>query len=210
MPRRSAFDAPPSKPVRSWSPPEGVWAGRALFAGLGAGITILSAVVALVVASSMPLDRGKIIVLTTGFVLPWVGCAVVVVMRIRHGLRWRWISYLIGAITLPNLLMLAVIGIWRLSLSWRATDFDAAAWRAEEGRAWMVDDLLDRDLLEGRPLAEIEALLGPDEAAPRQVGYPDPFGYYVGGERQWVGVEWLVLQFDENGVVTSTELVGND
>ena len=97
--------------------------------------------------------------------------------------------------------------------------FDAAAWRQSkdgprsDARVWMVDDFLAHHSPVGRPVAEIDTLLGPDDIAP---GATRGRGNWKDCDRLWclghergfisIDAEWLVLRVDASGTVTEAKL----
>ncbi len=160
------------------------------------------------------------IALRLGFkvnLLPWVPWALgigIVVLRWRQGPQWRWLSFAIGS---GSAVVVAVVGLVALVIGyhwWMLTDFDAAAWRQAhttdgQTRLRMVDDLLDRDLLVGRTVGDVDQLLGVDDSwdgtgyASERLG-SDPVGdwervWALGGRR--FRFEWLLLDVDERGIV---------
>ncbi|MBD1915773.1 hypothetical protein H6F55_08620 [Phormidium sp. FACHB-322] len=74
-------------------------------------------------------------------------------------------------------------------------------------RLCMVDDLLAKYLLLGRPQAGVIELLGPPEP---QKGFADyDMVYRLGPERQFISIdyEWLVIKLDAAGHVSDASLV---
>ncbi len=66
--------------------------GRLLFFALGLAIMVASA-----------FDNAL-------WFLPWAGGAAVVTLRLTRGKAYRWISYIAGAVALPLLLIVAILG----------------------------------------------------------------------------------------------------
>ena len=108
------------------------WHGRFLFFALGLGTTVST------------LFGGWT------WMLPWAGGAAVVTLRLTRGKAYRWISYIAGAVALPLLLIVAILGWFasgRVSERLERTSFDAVVWQAAAGgryedRIRMIDDLL--------------------------------------------------------------------
>jgi hypothetical protein len=93
------------------------------------------------------------------------------------------------------------------------TQFNAALWNdpklsAEPTyvRLCMVDDLLAKYLLLGRPQAGVIELLGPPEPQNGFAGYD--MVYRLGPERQFISIdyEWLVIKLDAAGHVSDAAI----
>ncbi|MBW4482329.1 MAG: hypothetical protein KME14_07285 [Tildeniella torsiva UHER 1998/13D] len=74
-------------------------------------------------------------------------------------------------------------------------------------RLCMVDDLLAKYLLLGRPQAGVIELLGPPDPQNGFVGYD--MVYMLGPERSFISIdyEWLVIKLDGAGHVNDAELM---
>jgi hypothetical protein len=94
------------------------------------------------------------------------------------------------------------------------TQFNPATWNdpalsadPTHVRLCMVDDLLAKYLLLGRPQAGVIELLGPPEP---QNGFADyDMVYKLGPERSFISIdsEWLVIELDAAGHVNAAKLV---
>ncbi len=94
------------------------------------------------------------------------------------------------------------------------TEFDAAQWNDPtlstepiHVRLCMVDDLLAKYLLLGRPQKGVIELLGPPET---QNGFADyDMVYRLGPERQFISIdyEWLVIKLDAAGHVNDAAVL---
>lgn len=94
------------------------------------------------------------------------------------------------------------------------TQFNAAQWNDPAlsaaptyVRLCMVDDLLAKYLLMGRPQKGVVELLGPPEP---QNGFADyDMVYMLGPERQFISIdyEWLVIKLDAAGHVNDAKVV---
>lgn len=144
--------------------------------------------------------------------------AVLLFLRIRRGAQWRWLSYAVGVVLVWGALLAFLFGGPVLDEWFNTRDFDAERWRAaelgtSETRVWMVDDLMKRPLV-GMKVADVDALLGPDDG-PKGTGYGS--GYWTDWDRVWwlgpergfirIDSEWLVLRVDDAGVVREAQLV---
>ena len=94
--------------------------GRLVFAGAGFGGYIAAAVGA--VAAQFVRGGGlalQIVAITLGC-LPWALGIGLIVMRVRRGKQWRWLSYFGGMFFLPLLAVLAVlaVGAWQGIRNW--------------------------------------------------------------------------------------------
>jgi hypothetical protein len=90
------------------------------------------------------------------------------------------------------------------SISWKANALDGnPMWPT---RLRMVDDLMERHLLDGRSREEVESLLGPGPHTPL---FPDwDVAYRLGPERSFYRIdsEWLVIRLDSSGRVKEYRL----
>ena len=142
--------------------------------------------------------------------LPWLALVPLIVLRRHLGLRV--VSYLFGTLT-PIVVPLAFFALffWGNELL-HERSFDAESWRAQQEyeiekwtpRQRMVDDLIDGGRLNGLTRAQVLELLGPpvDEDFPHGASSSD-IHYHVGQERGFLAIdsEWLLIDFDESGVV---------
>jgi hypothetical protein len=201
---------PPQSSVGSPSPSAGrKWAQRLLFFVAGIAMTRVAAKL----ADRIPGPDGVVELLILGA----VGMALLV-LRMRRGEQWRWLSYAVGVVVVWGALLAFLFGGPAAAAWLNTSDFDAEEWRSaelgrSETRVWMVDDLLERPLV-GMKVADVDALLGPDDSA-RGTGYGA--GYWDGWDRVWwlgpergfirIDSEWLVLRVDDAGVVREAKLV---
>lgn len=103
---------------------------------------------------------------------------------------------------------------------WYSRPFDSATWKATKGdtsdyapRLYMVDYLMERQLLLGKTKSEVLELLGePDRAnaGVRQdvVSYDRDLIYWLGPERSFLRIdsEMLVIDIGDDGLVTGVYL----
>lgn len=189
----------------------GRWGERALFFSLGA---------------SMPFFAGRWV----GNLLPGpdgieelafeaaVGVAFLV-LRVVRGPSWRWLSYTVGVASAWMMFLVLLLGPSTIANYVNQRNFDADAWRSavpgrSETRVWMVDDLLAHHSPVGRPVAEIDELLGPDDSE-RGSGWGR--GCFPTWDRAWwlgdgrgffpIDSEWLVLRVGPGGDVTEFRVV---
>jgi hypothetical protein len=120
-----------------------------------------------------------------------------------------------GVLLTPYLMLFGTIGWQGLEERMARRPFEPAAWRAataypvdaEPLRLRMVDDLLERRLLDGRTRAEVVALLG----APPATGYFRDYDlvYLLGPERSFLSIdsEWLGVRFGPDGRVAEAALL---
>lgn len=130
-------------------------------------------------------------------------------------------TFKIAALVLaaPIVVCAAVMGFLslrpRVEAYRHAITFEPAAWKARSRdndfmwptRLRMIDDLLQRHLLEDATRARVEALLGPADDTPyfRQWDLV----YHLGPERGFMRIdsEWLVLRLGQAGRVTEYRVV---
>jgi len=146
--------------------------------------------------------------------LPALILALVVIGRVRRGRTYRPVAFVAGVacvyvLTLGSLLAGPAVNDYRH----RAT-FDTSRWRGNAradpmypARLTMIDDLLERRLLEGATRDSVAQLLGPRDST----AY---FGdwelvYWLGPERGLIRIdsEWLVVAFGPDGRVTTARIV---
>ena len=138
-----------------------------------------------------------------------VGAAFLVLLALRSTtrLRVRWRSFAAGAVAFGAVV---VIRPWLdpdIAGGHLWCRFEADAWREASGtrsetRLWMIDDYLASHSPVGRPLAEIDSLLGKDDLN----GY-EHLGtreWWLGSERGMIRIdsETLVVEADDRGTVT--------
>jgi hypothetical protein len=132
--------------------------------------------------------------------------------------RTNWL--LAGALAGVALLIVAIYAGWILFRA-PAEDyahrmrFDAAVWRQAppgDDASWpvrlrMVDDLIDRKLLDGLTTTEVRSLLGPVEPTEKFRNWH--MVYYLGPERGLFRIdsEWFVILFDGELKVAKYEIV---
>jgi len=179
--------------------PESTGAGRALFAAAGAAVTSLFLVFHLL-GGGWADDLPRIL-------LPaLIVAASLAAVRIRYGSRWRWASFLGGALlaSMPSIAhTCAPTGLDEVSRWAKTRRFDAATWVDDKRlRVWMVDDFLTRIPVVGWQRAQIEALLGPpDDDDERGVRYD------LGNERlQSWDSETLEIDYDPAGRVVAARV----
>ncbi len=119
-------------------------------------------------------------------------------------------------ILVPGVIILMFFGYPALNDRWHRQDFDSAAWKdtsfAVVSQDWpprltMVDDLLSsRNHLAGLSRREVVVLLGEPDPTPYFPGYSA--NYLLGPKRSFMrsGFEWLVVEFDDGGMVASAEI----
>lgn len=119
----------------------------------------------------------------------------------------------------PRLAVLAALAVATIAAgAWWATagQFDPEAWQANRHRPLtgppridMIDDLLERHELVGRPRATVVALLG----EPEETDYFREYDmvYWLGPERGLISIdsEWLVLRLSGDGRVTERRVVSD-
>lgn len=131
---------------------------------------------------------------------------ILLVFDAKKGLPFRWGAFLVGALAFGACVVVRPWAdpdflkghLWRRfeAQTWR----DASYWSSE--RLWMIDDYLDAHSPVGRPLAEIDALLGKDDLRGQEHLGAREWG--LGPERGFIRIdsETLVLEADERGTVT--------
>jgi hypothetical protein len=117
-------DAPPTpvpdpvRPPRGWRLPEAAWPGRIIFFACGAAITVACFFAAMwysfaAYSAGSPLPDWPGVLLAS---IPVLVFAWIVVMRVRRGKRWRWLSFLAGGYppaAIAVLLVLFFVRSWK-------------------------------------------------------------------------------------------------
>ncbi|MCX7427606.1 MAG: hypothetical protein NTW96_18495 [Planctomycetia bacterium] len=146
--------------------------------------------------------------------LPWIGVAVVLLVRFVKGRSIRVGFYFLGTVT-PVAILIGWLCFGPLVEDRiHRQKFNLETWRdqqqGEENAMWpprlcMVDDLMSSGKLDGLTSSQVVELLGP----PHDKSFP--FGctqcdihYYLGPERGFFRIdsEWLFIALDKDGKVT--------
>jgi hypothetical protein len=134
--------------------------------------------------------------------------------RNRKGYPLR--IYAFTGLAILFLLVLGLIAFPMIDDYAHRIPFDSTMWkdstRVFVGSEWpprlcMVDDLLARHRLVGMRRPEIVSLLG--DSPPKRYFRNHSLVYWLGPERGFIRMdsEWLAIDIDDQGVVTSAELV---
>ena len=126
---------------------------------------------------------------------------VLLVVDARLGVPFRRWSYLVGALVLGGCV---VVRPWldpKFAAGRLWCRFDADAWRGvkesrSDARLWMIDDYLASHSPIGRPVAEIDALLGENDLHGRE---------HLGAREWWLGSERGLLRIDSETLVIETD-----
>lgn len=129
---------------------------------------------------------------------------VLMVLEAKKGLPLRRNAFLLGALALGAAVCVrpwcdpgfAAGRLW--------CRFDAEAWRDVEAnrsdaRLWMIDDYLAEHSPVGRPVTEIDALLGKDELQG---------GEHIGSREWWLGAERGMIRIDSETLVLDVDGAG--
>lgn len=128
-----------------------------------------------------------------------------VVKRRVNPLR-KWYFWTCWAVVTPLLYFLIVVAFMNYSFPPRASvEFSSDQWiQNKEIRIQMIDDLIDKQLLDSKNEEQVVTILGiPEEDSPYFQSTDRELIYYLGRE-SGIGVdsEWLLIWF-ENGRVSS-------
>src|SRR5688572_19759432 len=161
----------PVRPPRGLRLPRALWPGRMLFFALGLGSTGVAAVVFLVLYAT----RGDPVPADVAFALPLLPAAYFCYRAHRDGPHWRWRSYALGAMSafFFGALVLRIAAPPAGTTTRPLPAFDTVAWQdagAEPtiDRTAMAAEFLVYQRPFGRPIASIDAMLGPDDPALRK------------------------------------------
>lgn len=190
------------------------WPRLAWFAAGSAGCVAAYAVAGAVLGRG-PLPAADDVPLVGLLLVPLLLIAGAFAARAMAGRSVRPLAFAAGTLLPPAVLVgLFVLGPVLADHRHR-TSFEAAAWRANEGRGgvWparlrMVDDLLAREGgLRGLHRTEVERLLGPpDESG----SFPEwDASYHLGPERGWFRIdsEWLAIRYGADGTVSEARIL---
>jgi hypothetical protein len=118
--------------------------------------------------------------------------------------KWYfWVSWVFAT---PLLYMLLVVLFINYSFPSRSTmKFDSVVWvQNKEARVKMVDDLINRHLLDGKTKQEVIDMLGVgEEDSPYFQNTDREMIYYLGREDGITGIdsEWLLIWFEDERVL---------
>jgi hypothetical protein len=135
---------------------------------------------------------------------------VALVVGSRQGFAVRWRAYACGALALGACVIARPWVDPQFAPGWLWCKFDGDAWRDadyfSEARLWMIDDYMATHSPVGRPLAEVDALLGEDDLHGREHTWTRE--WVLGSERGLFRIdsETLVVEADEHGLVTKVSI----
>jgi len=146
--------------------------------------------------------------------LPWFATALVITLRITKGKQFKALAFTAGALSPVVMIVGLILFGSQIQNLLKQQSFDSSAWIAQEkqdpewpARLTMIDDLMERQLLDSKSKEQVFAMLGAGETS----GYWHNWDvhYWLGPERGVVRLdsEWLVIQFNKEGRVAKYAIV---